>query len=279
MWPGQHNRYSKSLQARRFWVRIPTRSRNFPFPVTVHTGSEAKPASSARIPWLFPGVKRKIRPNVAPLRPFTASYGLHFTFTFTFTSKNKKNEGFDFLFIHSSPFPVVSPILSTIFLLIFPSLLLLCPLLPPYRPRHPKPPSYSLPHFLCVNSTNFISRSSGASSSNFGGSCGWTFSLQEERDGVSRGGGDAGWISSIRHQRIPNTVTIRLIEHCHNQTYTPTILGKSKQFAAIFPRTQHRNSTRNFLIKLLRFAKLIHSITNRYKPQLDDRKRFLWRYI
>jgi len=92
-----------------------------------------------------------------------ASYGMHFT------SKNKKNEAFDFLFIHSSPFPVVSPILSTIFLLIFPSISFsLCPLLPPYRPRHPKPPSHSLPHFLCVNSTNFISRSSGASSSNFG---------------------------------------------------------------------------------------------------------------
>jgi len=121
------------------------------------------------IPWLFPGVTQKIRPHIVPLRPFMASYGVHFTFT----SKNKKNEGFDFLFIHSSPFPVVSPILSTIFLLISPPLsFFLCPPLPSYRPRHPKPPSPPLPHFLCVNSTNFISRSSGASSSNFGGSCG-----------------------------------------------------------------------------------------------------------
>ena len=47
MAPGQRNWYGESLQAVRFWARIPTRSINLPFSITVHTGSEAQPTSSA----------------------------------------------------------------------------------------------------------------------------------------------------------------------------------------------------------------------------------------
>jgi len=52
---GQRNRYSESLQAGRFWARIPAMSRNFPFPITVHTGFEAKPFSSAMDTMAFSG--------------------------------------------------------------------------------------------------------------------------------------------------------------------------------------------------------------------------------
>lgn len=95
---------------------------------------------------------------------------------------------------------------------LFSSFSFLSPLPPPYTTTSSKstlafcPPSPS--HFLCVNSTNFISRSSGVSSSNFGGSCGSSFSLQEERESCEGEGEAMGRILSMQRQGIPNIVTI-----------------------------------------------------------------------